>query len=245
MTFWDHLDELRSVLIRCGLVVVLFAMVAFCFRDELFAIVLAPKEDDFIIYQFFRKFVELPSFHVELINTALARQFILHIQISLAAGVIVASPYLLYEVFRFISPALYSNEKKVLLPVLSSSFIMFWIGAFASYFLIFPLTFRFLGTYQVSADVPNLVTLDSYISTFFSLTLALGLVFELPVLTWVLGFLGILHRTMLRSVRRQAIVIILIAAAIITPTGDAFTLTIVSLPIWLLYELSILLLPQK
>lgn len=245
MTFWDHLDELRSVLIRCGLVVVLFAMVAFCFRDELFAVVLAPKEDDFIIYQFFRKFAELPSFHVELINTALARQFILHIQISLAAGVIVASPYLLYEVFRFISPALYSNEKKVLLPVLSSSFIMFWIGAFASYFLIFPLTFRFLGTYQVSADVPNLVTLDSYISTFFSLTLALGLVFELPVLTWVLGFLGILHRTMLRSVRRQAIVIILIAAAIITPTGDAFTLTIVSLPIWLLYELSILLLPQK
>lgn len=245
MTFWDHLDELRSVLIRCGLVVVLFAMVAFCFRDELFAVVLAPKEDDFIIYQFFRKFVELPSFHVELINTALARQFILHIQISLATGIIVASPYLLYEVFRFISPALYSNEKKVLLPVLSSSFIMFWIGAFASYFLIFPLTFRFLGTYQVSADVPNLVTLDSYISTFFSLTLALGLVFELPVLTWVLGFLGILHRTMLRSVRRQAIVIILIAAAIITPTGDAFTLTIVSLPIWLLYELSILLLPQK
>lgn len=245
MTFWDHLDELRSVLIRCGLVVVLFAMVAFCFRDELFAVVLAPKEDDFIIYQFFRKFAELPSFHVELINTALARQFILHIQISLATGIIVASPYLLYEVFRFISPALYSNEKKVLIPILSSSFIMFWIGAFASYFLIFPLTFRFLGTYQVSADVPNLVTLDSYISTFFSLTLALGLVFELPVLTWVLGFLGILHRAMLRSVRRQAIVIILIAAAIITPTGDAFTLTIVSLPIWLLYELSILLLPQK
>lgn len=245
MTFWDHLDELRTVLLRSGVVVIVFALVAFCFRDELFAVVLAPKEDDFCVYQLFRRFAELPAFHVDLINTALARQFIIHLQMSLFAGIIAASPYLLFEVFRFISPALYSNERRYFTPALCGSYLMFVAGALVSYFLIFPLTFRFLGTYQVSPDVPNLVSLDSYVSTLLSLTLAMGLVFELPVVCWILGRMGILTAPMMRAVRRQAVVVILVAAAIITPTGDAFTLLVVSLPIWMLYELSVLLLPKS
>ena len=121
---------------------------------------------------------------------------------------------------------------------------MFIVGIAVSYFILFPLTFRFLGTYQVSADIPNCITLSSYISTLCSLSLAMGLVFELPVVCWILGRLGVLHASMLRTVRRQAVVVILVAAAIITPTGDAFTLLLVSLPIWLLYEISIFLLPE-
>lgn len=244
MTFWDHLDELRAVLIRCGVTILVFALVAFCFRDELFYVVLAPKDDGFCIYQLFRRFTELPSFHVELINTALARQFFVHVQISCFAGIIITSPYLLFEIFRFISPALYAHERRSFVPLLVGSYIMFVIGALVSYFVIFPLTFRFLGTYQVSPDVTNLVSLDSYISTLLSLTLALGLVFEMPVVCWMLGRVGLITPTMLRSVRRQAVVAILIAAAVITPTGDAFTLILVSLPIWLLYELSILTMPR-
>lgn len=244
MTFWDHLDELRSVLIRCGVIVVVFAVVAFCFRDELFRVVLAPGDDDFCLYRLFRCFVELPPFHVELINTALARQFIIHMQMAFSAGIIVASPYLLFEVFRFVAPALYESERRWFVPALIGSYAMFVIGAVMSYVVIFPLTFRFLGTYQVSPDVPNLVTLDSYVSTLFSLTLAMGLVFELPVVCWILGRLGVLTAPILRNMRRQAVVVILVAAAIITPTGDAFTLLVVSLPIWLLYEVSICLLPE-
>lgn len=245
MTFWDHLDELRSVLIRSGAIVLVFAVVAFCFRDELFAVVLAPKEDTFWVYGLFRRFTELPTFHVDLINTALARQFIVHMQMSFAAGIIATSPYLLFEVFRFVAPALYANERRYFVPALGGAYLMFVVGAAVSYFVIFPLTFRFLGTYQVSSDVPNLVTLDSYVSTLLSLTLALGLVFELPVVAWILGRLGLLTAPTMRSVRRQALVVILIAAAVITPTGDALTLILVSLPIYLLYEFSILLLPRS
>lgn len=245
MTFWDHLDELRAVLIRSLAVVMLFALAAFSFRDELFAVVLAPKEDDFLIYSLFRMLGELPSFHVDLINTALAQQFIIHMQISFAAGIFAASPYLLFEVFRFVAPALYPQERRQLIPGLAGSYLMFIVGAMVSYFVIFPLTFRFLGTYQVSSDVANMITLDSYISTLLSLTLAFGLVFEMPVVCWILGRIGLLTAPMLRKVRRHAIVVILVVAAIITPTGDPFTLFIVSCPIWALYEASILLLPSS
>lgn len=244
MTFWDHLDELRTVLLRGGAVVLVIAVVAFAFRDELFAVVLAPKEDDFCIYRLFRTFAELPNFHVELINTALARQFIIHMQISIAAGIIVASPYLLFEAFRFVAPALYPNEKRALVPAIGGSYLMFIVGSLVSYFVIFPLTFRFLGTYQVSADVPNMITLDSYISTLLSLTLAFGLIFEMPVVCWILGRFGLLTAPMLRTVRKHAIVAILVVAAVITPTGDPVTLLLVSCPIWGLYEASIFLLPS-
>ena len=245
MTFWDHLDELRSVIIRVGVAVGVFALVAFCCRDELFDVVLAPKDDDFCIYRLLRLVADLQSFHVDLINTALARQFIVHVEMSFAAGVIVASPYLLVEVFRFVAPALYDKERRYFVPVLVGGYVMFVVGAALSYFVVFPLTFRFLGTYQVRSEVTNMVTLDSYVSTLLTLTLSMGIVFEMPVVCWILGRLGVLTAPMLRGLRRQAVVAILVVAAVITPTGDAFTLLIVSLPILLLYELSIVLLPGK
>ena len=153
-------------------------------------------------------------------------------------------PWWVFELIRFVLPALYSHERRAALPAFVAGYLMFIIGIAVSYFILFPLTFRFLGTYQVSADIPNCITLSSYISTLCSLSLAMGLVFELPVVCWILGRLGVLHASMLRTVRRQAVVVILVAAAIITPTGDAFTLLLVSLPIWLLYEISIFLLPE-
>ena len=246
MTFWDHLDVLRALLLRCLAVTLVCAAVAFCFRDEIFAVVLAPQHSDFFTYRLFAALgAPVPDFHVSLINTALAQQFIVHMQVSMAIGVAVASPWWVFELIRFVLPALYSHERRAALPAFAAGYLMFIVGIAVSYFILFPLTFRFLGTYQVSADVPNCITLSSYISTLCSLSLAMGLVFELPVVCWILGRFGVLHASMLRSVRRQAMVVILIAAAIITPTGDAFTLLIVSLPVWLLYETSILLLPEK
>lgn len=236
---------LRMVLLRCALCVVIFAIAAFCCRDELFRVVLAPGDDHFFLYELFRSIAPLPAFHVDLVNTGLARQFILHVQMSFAAGVIAASPYVLFEFFRFILPALYDAERRYFLPLLTGSYAMFALGAMMSYGLLFPLTFRFLGTYQVSPDVPNFITLDSYISTLLSMTLAMGLVFQLPIVVWILGAMGFLTPEMLKSWRRPAVVVILIAAAIITPTGDAFTLLLVAAPIYLLYEASIWAMPKR
>lgn len=246
-SFWSHLDELRSVILKSLAVTVVFAVVAFVFKDELFAIVLAPKEAGFITYRWLGHLADVFSgndddgFNVQLINTGLAQQFIIHMKTALCAGVLAASPYILYQLFRFVSPALYEDERKYAVKVVGSGYLMFVIGVLVSYFLIFPLTFRFLGTYQVSGDVENLISLESYMATLITMSLAMGLVFEMPVVCWLFGKLGFLSDSFMRQYRRHAIVIILIVAAIITPTSDVFTLLAVSMPMWLLYEGSILL----
>ena len=178
---------------------------------------------------------------MKLINTGLAEQFVIHMKASLCAGVLCASPYILYQLFRFISPALHSNECRYAVRVVGSSYAMFLLGVAVSYFLIFPLTFRFLGTYQVSGEVENMITLQSYISTLMLMSLAMGLVFEIPILSWLFAKFGFLSADFMRRYRKHAIVIILVIAAIITPTSDVFTLSLVALPMWLLYEASILI----
>lgn len=235
MTFWEHLEELRRVLLRCIAVVALFAVLAFAFKDEVFAIIFAPKGPDFLP----RIFGSSPD--IQLINTELTRQFVIHMMTSFYVGIVVAAPYILYELYRFISPALYQNERRYSTPLVISSYIMFMLGTLFSYFIVFPITFRFLGNYQVDSNVENLISLESYIDTLVFLSLAMGFVFEIPILSWLLGRLGILRRQQMQQYRRHAFVIILIIAAIITPTSDAFTLAIVSLPMYILYELSILL----
>ena len=248
-TFWEHLDELRSSLIKIVVVTLAFGVVAFLFKDALFSIVLAPKYDDFVTYNIFRSLTgsflpagdSLESFSVKLINTGLAEQFIIHMKVAIYAGILFASPYILYLLFRFASPALYANEKKYALRVVFGGYIMFMLGVLLSYFLIFPLTFRFLGTYQVSSDVENLISLQSYISTLMMLTLAMGIIFEIPILSWLFAKLGFLSAGFMRKHRKHTVVIVLIIAAIITPTADVFTLLLVSLPMYLLYEASILL----
>ena len=158
---------------------------------------------------------------------------------ALCAGVLCASPYIIYQLFRFVSPALYTNERKYVMRVVGGGYVMFVVGILVSYFLIFPLTFRFLGMYQVSEDVANLITLDSYISTLVLMCLSMGIVFEIPILSWLFAKLGLLSADFMRRYRKHAIVIILVVAAIITPTSDVFTLSLVALPMWLLYEVSI------
>lgn len=239
MTFWDHLEELRRVLLRCIVVVALFAVLAFIFKDEVFWVIFAPKSPDFLPVIFGS------SPEVQLINTELTRQFVVHMMTSLYVGIIVAAPYIIFELYRFISPGLYENERRYTTPLVIASYFMFMMGIIFCYFILFPITFRFLANYQVDISIQNLISLESYIDTLVFLSLAMGIIFEIPILSWLLGRLGILHRQQMQQYRRHAIVIILIIAAIITPTSDAITLAIVSLPMYLLYEVSILLVPRK
>ena len=235
MTFWDHLDELRSVIIRILVITVVAAAVAFCLKEEMFAVVLAPRTSDFITY----RLMGVEPFSIHLMNTGLTEQFMVHLKTAMYVGVLVASPYIIWQLFRFISPALYDNERKYATLLCTSGYLMFMLGTALNYFLIFPLTVKFLGMYQVSPDVANMLTLQSYMDTLLMMSLVMGIVFELPVVSWILGRMGLINRQMMRSMRRHAVVAILVVAAIITPTTDAFTLFVVALPIWLLYEVSI------
>lgn len=246
-SFWDHLDVLRATIWRVAVAVVALGGVAFCFKDILFDVILAPSRDSFITYQLLDRvaasFVEQDTvgmhFTVKLINTQLAQQFITHVQMALYAAFLLIFPYILYELYRFVSPALYTKERRYAFLIASSGYVMFMMGVALSYFLIFPLTFRFLGTYQVSVDVENLIVLDSYIGTMMMLNLMMGIVFELPILSLLFAKFGLISAHFLRKYRKHAIVILLIIAAIITPTSDIVTLLLVSLPMYLLYEVSI------
>ena len=200
MTFWDHLDVLRAALIRMAIAVVGCGVVAFILKEELFAIVLAPRSSDFITY----RLLGVDAFSLHLMNTGL-----------------------------------YQNERRYAGWIVGTAYVMFIVGTLVDYFVIFPLTVRFLGTYQVSPDVANMLTLQSYIDTLLGMSLVMGIVFELPVVCALLGRMGLLTAHIMTQFRRHAIVAILIVAAIITPTTDVFTLFVVALPIYLLYELSI------
>lgn len=247
-TFWEHLDELRGSLIKMIAAVLVCSVVAFVFKSQLFDVVLAPQSGDFVTYRLLERISDavMPGalsdgrvFDVQLINTGLAQQFVLHIKTAFSVGLLIALPYILYLLFCFISPALYSKERKAAVQLVGWGYVMFMLGVLLSYYLVFPLTFRFLGNYQISEVVANTVTVESYIDTLLMVSIAMGIVFEIPVLSWILGRLGILHSSVMRHYRRHVIVALLIVAAIITPTSDAFTLFLVALPMWVLFEVSI------
>lgn len=241
MSFWNHLDALRTCIIKAIIMVVVFGVLAFILKEQLFDIVLAPRTSDFITY----KLMGSEPFSIHLMNTGLTEQFVIHMKVAMYTGLLVASPYVIYLFFGFIAPALYKSERKYVAQATFSAYAMFIIGTLVNYYLLFPLTVRFLGTYQVSADVQNMLTLQSYIDTLLSMTFVMGVIFELPVVSWLLARIGILKHNLMTAYRKHAIVVILIVAAIITPTGDVFTLLIVSLPIWLLYETSILVVKRS
>lgn len=236
-TFWDHLDELRACLWRIIIVLIVSSVVAFCFKDTLFQLVLAPTHSDFCVY----RWLQAPPFELHLVNTELTEQMIIHMKVATYAGLIVSSPYIVYVLFGFVAPALYANERRYSLRLISAAYVMFFLGTIVNYLLIFPLTVRFLGTYQVSTEVANMVTLTSYVDALVLLSLGLGIVFELPVVSFLLARFGLLRATWMRRYRRHAIVATLVLAAFITPTTDVFTLIVVSLPIYILYECSILI----
>lgn len=216
---------------------VVMGFIAFAFKETLFDIVLAPSKSDFFLY----RIIGAGPFDLKLINTGLAEQFTIHMKVALTVGLLVASPYILYLLFHFIYPALYEKERRYSVVITLSAYIMFIIGVALNYILVFPLTVRFLGTYSVSAEIENMLSLNSYVDSLLMMSLWFGIIFELPVVCWILGRLGLLKSEWMTRYRRHAIVAILIIAAIITPTGDIFTLLVVSLPIYLLYEASAIL----
>ena len=242
-SFWDHLDELRSVLIRCVVAWLVCAVAMFCLREPLFAIIFAPSRPDFITY---RLLEQLPSFNFQLstfnsqfINTQLAAQFTTHMEVAAVAGLIVACPFLLWQLYGFVAPALYPNEKRAARRIIGFGTLLFAAGVALNYLIIFPFAFRFLASYQVQPEVVNQIALDSYVSTLLILSLIMGVLFEMPIVAWALGKAGILEAEWLKQYRKHALVALMIIAAVITPTGDAFTLMLVTLPLYLLYELSI------
>jgi Twin arginine targeting (Tat) protein translocase TatC len=254
MTFWDHLDVLRRMLFRVAIVVALLMIAAFCAKDFVFGtVIFSPASSDFCLYRGLCNLGEMLNmpgfcpepFRIEIININLAAQFFTHMSTSFWIGVIIGFPYLLYEIWKFVCPALYAKEKRYIRIAFGFGAVLFFMGVLLGYFVIFPLTLKFLGTYQVTETVVNQVALHSYISTFTSLILIMGIVFEMPMVALILSQLGIIHRALLRKYRKHAIVGSLILAAIITPSGDAFTMIMVGLPLILLYEFSILLVKKK
>ena len=237
LTFWEHLDVLRGTLIRIIAVALICGIAAFMFKEELFNIVLAPKDCHFVTY----RLLGVEPFNIQLVNIGLTEQFMIHMKTALCFGALCASPYILYVLYKFIAPALYQREQRYALKIVGSGYVMFIIGILINYYLIFPLTVRFLGTYQVSDEVQTMLSLQSYMDTMLMMSLVFGIVFEIPVISWLLAIFGLLRAEWMSRYRRQAIVVILILAAIVTPTADVFTLLIVSLPIWMLYEVSIVI----
>lgn len=245
LTFGGHLEVFRQMLFRILGVAGVIAAVVFCFKDITWQLLLAPSEWDFCTYRWLETVMQsigidfhFNEFHVEMIATDLSSQFVTHITTAVYLGLLGASPYILYELFRFISPALYENEKKYSVQVAGIIYMLFLLGVLMSYFVLFPISFRFLGTYSVSAKVVSNITLDSYISTFVSLTLVMGLVFQLPVIAFFLGKLEFVTSEMLSRYRKHAFLVIMLVAAIITPP-DLMTLILVTIPLYLLYEVSI------
>lgn len=244
MTFGGHLEVLRRMLFRIIIVVFIIAGFVFYFKDKTFEFLFAPSNWDFVTYRYIERFMHLfgssfsfNEFHVNLIATELSSQFMTHITTALYLGLLGASPYVLIELFRFITPALYENEKKYSVRVAITIYLLFVVGVLMSYFILFPISFRFLGTYSVSSLVESNITLKSYISTFTTLTLVMGLVFQLPVIAFFLGKVGVVTSKMLKHYRKYALIVIMLVAAIITPP-DIMTLILVTIPLYLLYEVS-------
>ena len=246
LTFGGHLEVLRHMLFRILGVAVVLAAVVFCFKDVTWQLLLAPSEWNFCTYQWIESAMRtigfadfhLDEFYVDLIATDLSSQFMTHIITAVYLGLLGASPYILFELFRFISPALYESEKKYSVQVAVVIYFLFILGVLMSYFVLFPISFRFLGTYSVAERVHSTITLDSYVETFTTLTLVMGLVFQLPVITFALAKMEFISSSMLSKYRKHAFLIIMLVAAIITPP-DLMTLILVTIPLYLLYELSI------
>lgn len=245
MTFGGHLEVLRKLIIRVAIVTLIFSCLIFAFKDFTFSALLAPSRWDFMTYQWIEKFCRLfdptfrfDEFHVDMIATDLSSQFMTHLSTSIYLGLLCASPFILFELFRFISPALLDNERKYSIQIVIIIYLLFVLGVLMSYYVLFPISFRFLGTYSVAQQIHSSITLDSYISSFVTLTLLMGLVFQLPVIAFILAKMGIVRASIMVKYRKYAFLAICVVAAIITPP-DIMTLILVAVPLYMLYEVSI------
>ena len=247
LTFGGHLEVLRRMLIRVIAVALCLGVIIFCLKDTTFDLLLAPCNNHFVTYRTIERLctsigidMHFDAYEITLINTELSSQFMTHLSTSVYLALLFASPYIVIELYRFIAPALYDNERRYSVGVAVAIYLLFIVGVLMSYFVLFPFALRFLGTYQVAADVVNQINLSSYISTFTTLTFLMGLVFQIPVISFFLAKIGLLESAPMRAYRRHALVVIFLIAAIITPP-DLFTLILVTLPMYGLYEVSILI----
>lgn len=255
MSFWGHLEELRRTLFRVVAVLLVFMIACFCVMPDLFdSFVLGPTTSDFFLYRWLSNLggtgMFLPDFSnddfaVEIININVASQFLTHISTSFWFALVLMFPYLIFEVWRFVQPALFENERRSVGLAFLGGTVMFFLGCAVGYCLVFPFTFRFLTEYQLSASIVNQISLNSYMGNFLMLVFVMGIVFELPLLAWLLSKLGLVNKTFFRTYRRHAVVILLVLSAVITPSGDPFTLMVVFLPLYLLYELGILIVREE
>ena len=249
MSFLDHLEALRWHLMRAVIAVLTLAIVLFFYREIVFDhFLFAPKHPDFWTYRMLCLLSDylqmgdalcIKELPFELINTELSGQFTMHIWVSFVAGFILAAPYVLWEIWRFIKPALHEKERKYSKGVVFFSSLLFFSGVLFGYYVIVPLSINFLGSYQVSADVKNMIAMDSFVSTVTTITFASGIVFELPIVIYFLTQIGLMTPQFMRTYRKHAMVIILIVAAVITPSPDVTSQLLVAFPLYMLYELSI------
>lgn len=250
MSFFDHIDVLRKHLLRSLLAIVIFTGLAFYHYDFLFnEVIMGPKSPDFWTYRMMCKLVaQFPSLGADfciteikgkIINTEMAGQFTLQINSCIMTGIVFGIPYLLFELWLFIKPALHETERKSARGFVFFASLLFFIGVFFGYFIVCALSINFLTGFSVSPMIENTFTIDSYLSSIATLTIGTGIIFELPVIIYILSLFGVMTPTFMRSTRRYAIVVILIIAAIVTPTPDMITMIVVAFPLFLLYELSI------
>lgn len=250
-TFWDHLDALRGVLFRVVAVVLVIGIGSFVAMPWLFEhVIMAPCRAGFPTYALFDKVAALfgepasaTGFAVDIVSLELASQLFIHLSSACWVALLVAFPIIIYLLWGFVSPALYEHEKRYAVSAFVFGNLMFYLGVAVAYFLVVPLTVRFLAGYTLSPEIRPMVSLDSYMDNFFTMLILMGAVFELPLLAHLLGRAGIVNRRFFSRYRRHAIVVLLIVAAMITPTGDPFTLFIVFIPIYALWELSARLVP--
>ena len=234
MTFWDHLDVLRGTLIRIVVAVLLVSVAIFCMKSWVFdGLIFAPTRPDFFVYKWLKADV-----NIQLVNLDISAQFFTHIKVSLMLGLVAAFPYIVYELWKFIAPALYQNEKSAVKKAFGFASLLFYIGVAVGYIFVFPVTLQFFQGYSISDSLTNNFYLQSYVSMLTSMVLLFGIVFEFPSVLAVLSKMGLVTRSSLRKYRRHALVGILVVAAIITP-ADPVSMLIAAAPLYLLYELSV------
>ena len=235
MSFWDHIEALRGTLFHSVLAVGLASIAFLAFPKPLFQAVFWPTRADFPLYR-------LPGveFSMDLINIDLSAQFFFYLKVAMLCGLVVAFPYVVWEIWKFIAPALYENEKKAVSRAFGLSSALFYLGVAVGYFVVLPVCLMFFTNFSISDAIVNTISLSSYMSMFVSMVFLIGLLFEFPTIILALSALGVVHRPMLRKGRRYAVVATLLLAALITPS-DPFSMFVLAVPLYGLYELSILL----
>jgi sec-independent protein translocase protein TatC len=249
MSFLDHLEALRWHIVRSVVMILVFFIIALFAKKWIFDVfIFGPTHDDFITYRALCKLstylglgdlICMKGIRIDFINTELAGQFMMHIKISFLTGFICAFPFLIWEVWRFVKPGLYETESRYTEGIVFFTSFLFLVGVAFSYFVLVPFSVNFFATYTISESVTNMFTITDYISFLTIFLLSCGLIFELPMIVYFLSKIGILTPAFMREYRRHAIVVLMITAAVITPTADVGTMMLVFVPLYFLYEISI------